>query len=412
MRQFWTLSLAGFAATAITFGPGRMGFGLFLSEFRSTFALTSGMAGMVSSLGFLGFLGGLVTAYLLTARIGPRRPVLTGLGAAAAGMTVIALAGNIVTLAAGVFLAMASAGFSWAPYNNAVHRKIPDSARPLALSMISTGTSLGIVAAGLTALLITLTGLSWRIGWALFATAALGALAVNWLGLRSVAGDPGPSANLPWSVLTGWPVRPLYAVALSFGITTAVYISFAADTMEQAGGAPDIGSHALPAIMFALYGLCGLAGLATGRLKMAVGLPGLLRMLLSVSALSLGLIALAPHLTGGALLAAGLLSAGLQGVYVMMMSAVMAFWSERLFPSLPSLSFTAALLAVAGGSAAGPVLAGLTLDAYGPALAFLSAAGLSLATIAIVRPQRVQERPDQRGAPTRWRVSRPARSEG
>ena len=58
MAPFWKLSVAGFAATAITYGPARMGFGLFLSEFRADFALSTGMAGLISSLGFLGMLLG------------------------------------------------------------------------------------------------------------------------------------------------------------------------------------------------------------------------------------------------------------------------------------------------------------------------------------------------------------------
>jgi len=54
MAPFWKLSVAGFAATAITYGPAKMGFGLLLSEFRADFALSTGMAGLVSHLGFIG----------------------------------------------------------------------------------------------------------------------------------------------------------------------------------------------------------------------------------------------------------------------------------------------------------------------------------------------------------------------
>ncbi len=58
MTPFWKLSAAGFAATAITYGPVRMAFALFLPEFRSVFVLSIQQAGIVSSLGFFGFLSG------------------------------------------------------------------------------------------------------------------------------------------------------------------------------------------------------------------------------------------------------------------------------------------------------------------------------------------------------------------
>ena len=73
MTPFIKLSAAGFAATAITFGPARMGFGLFLAEFKSTFSLSTGMAGVISGIGFFGFFLGLLISYAMTARSGPRR---------------------------------------------------------------------------------------------------------------------------------------------------------------------------------------------------------------------------------------------------------------------------------------------------------------------------------------------------
>lgn len=279
MKPLWKLSAAGFAATAMTFGPARMGFGLFLSEFRSTFSISTGMAGLISSLGFLAFLLGLLAAYALTARRGPRLPVILGLVAAARGMGIVASAPSLPILAVGVFFAMSSAGFSWAPFNNAVHRQVDDELRPGALSMVSTGTSLGVAAAGATALALNLGGISWRIGWAAFAVVSALAALANWAALRDVAGSSGPASNQPWQTLLRAPAIPLYGIALSFGTTTAIYISFAADRIEQAGGVPGLPASASPALLFVSYGV-GLVGLTTGRAKAATGLAGLLRLLL------------------------------------------------------------------------------------------------------------------------------------
>ena len=75
----------------------------------------------------------------------------------------------------------------------------------------------------------------------------------------------------------------------------------------------------------------------------------------------------------------------------MMMSAVLAFWSERLFPTPPSFSFTATLSAVALGSVVGPALAGVLSEDLSPAAMFLSAAALSGAMAIAMRPRLIRE---------------------
>lgn len=389
MTPFWKLSAAGFAATAITYGPARMGFGLFLSEFRSAFSISAAMAGMIAGLGFLGMLIGLVAAYAALARFGPRLPVFVGLCAATVGMALVATAPGLPALAVGVVLAMTSAGFAWSPFNSIVHRELADDARPAALSIVSTGTGLGIAAAGATAIVLGLGDMSWRIAWATFAGAGAAAFLGNLLALRAPEGHAGPSSHQPWGILLHGTAMPLYAIALSFGTTSAIYISFAADRVEQAGGLPLVPAGASSAVMFLCLGAFGLIGLATGRIKHLAGLPGLLRLLMLVSALSLLLVALMPGSWVGVVL-----SASLQGIFIMMTSATLAFWSERLFPQLPARSFTAALVAVAAGSVVGPVAAGFMTDTFGPAPMFLAASAVSAATAFATRSRHIRERPD------------------
>ena len=55
MTHFQSLSAAGFAATAISYGPGRVGFGLFVPAFSGAFSLDGTTIGLISSLGFGGF---------------------------------------------------------------------------------------------------------------------------------------------------------------------------------------------------------------------------------------------------------------------------------------------------------------------------------------------------------------------
>ncbi|MEI4232917.1 MFS transporter [Roseovarius sp. D22-M7] len=389
MASFWKLSAAGFAATAITYGPARMGFGLFLSQFRDDFALSTEVAGLISSLGFFGMLVGLVAAYATLALAGPRPPVLLGLGLATSGTALVSGATTVPVLTLGIVLAMTSAGFAWTPFNSIVSRRLLDETRPSALAIISTGTSLGIAAAGATAIAVSLIGLPWRIAWGAFGVASALALLANVVALREPSGPLGASTpQEPWGTLLHPAAMPLYAIALSFGITTAIYLSFAADRIAQAGGVPGMPAASAPAIMFVCYGIFGLLGLATGRLKGIVGLSALLRLLLLGSALSLSLVALVPTSWPGLVL-----SAGMQGVFVMMMSAILAFWSERLFPQMPARSFTAALIAVAIGSVLGPGIAGTVSDRWGGDVMFLTTAALSLTTLPVILPRFVKERP-------------------
>jgi len=359
------LAAAGFVATAIAFGPARMGFGLFLPDFREDFALSTRLAGLIASGGFLAFLIALPATAWLGSKVGQRVPVVAGALSAAAGFAAVATATDAATLAAGVALAGTSAGFCWAPFNDAAERVVPMSARPGALSAVSTGTTTGVAAAGALALGVGAGILDWRAAWGVFALAALGAA------LAAAAGVPGGRAVRGGGIVLPRLWRgetvPLYAVALLFGATNAVYLSFAGDRVAAEGGLPGLPGEAAPAVIFLSYGIFGLVGLGTGRIEARLGLPALLSAIFAAFAASLALVALMPGSWPGIVA-----SAGLHGAAVMTISAVLSFWSLRLFPGRGSIGFTAALVAAAAGSAAGPVLAGVLVAATGPEAAFLA----------------------------------------
>ncbi|MEO9629752.1 MAG: MFS transporter [Sulfitobacter sp.] len=387
MTYSQSLSAAGFAATAISFGPARMGFGLFVSEFKSVFSMSQSMVGLVSSIGFTGFFVGLLIAQFFLNRRGPEFPVLSGLIAATIGLGIVALAPNTPVLATGVFIAASSAGFAWTPFNDAVHRKVREVDRPTALSKISTGTSLGIAAAGAVALAMVLIGFNWRVCWGIYAGASALALIGNWAVLRQIEKDQQDGPPPPWRELMRREAAPLFAIAFIFGITSAIYISFAADHFSQKG-VPGMPKGATPALVFIAYGVFGLTGILTGRVRDMMGLTWLLRGLLAIAAGSLLLGALLAGSWGGLIT-----SAGLQGVNVMMTSAVLAFWSERLFPSLPSMSFTATVLFMAAGSVFGPGLAGLVSKGFGPDAMLYGTALIPVIAAAALRNSLVSEQP-------------------
>lgn len=361
------LASAGFVATAVAFGPARMGFGLFLPDFREDFALSTTLAGLVASGGFLAFLLALPVTAWLGARVGQRAPVVAGALLATAGFAVVATASSGAALAVGIALAGASAGFCWAPFNNAAERVVPASARPGALSVVSTGTTTGVAASGALALSVSAGVLDWRAVWGVFALAGLVAALAAAVGVPG--GRGGQSENAPTPTFLRRETLPLYGAALLFGATNAVYLSFGADRVAGAGGLPGLPDKAAAAVIFLAYGVCGIVGLAAGRIEARLGLVPLLSAIFAAFAASLALVALAPGSWPGILA-----SAGLHGAAVMTISAVLSFWSLRLFPGSGSLGFTAALIAAAAGSALGPTLGGALVAVTGPEAAFLTLA--------------------------------------
>lgn len=391
------LTAAGFLATAVAFGPARMGFGLFLPAFREEFGLSTAAAGIIASSGFLAFLVALLTSPWIGRRYGERVSVVAGALAATAGFAVVAGAGTPGVLAFGIALSGTSAGLCWAPFNDAAERVVPDDMRATALSVVSTGTSFGVILAAGLAVIVAEGPLGWRVAWIGFAFSGLALAAVARLGLPSGRGpkptrdavgdivqvglpsgltpDPTPAMIAVEASLTKREAIPLYSTAFCFGMTNAIFLSFAADRVVAAGGLSGLPDEAASVMIFLSYGICGVLGLATGRIEARIGLAPLFSGIFAAGALSLALIALAPT-SWSAVIAAS----GLHGVAIMMVSAVFSFWSLRLFPGRGTLGFTATLLSMAAGSVLGPALAGLVAAHQGPVVMFLAAACPPLVT--------------------------------
>lgn len=378
---------AGFIATAISFGPARMGFGLFLPTFRESFALSTTQSGLIASLAFFTFLVALPAAAWLDERVGQRGPIMMGTILATAGFLSVSMASTIGGLATGVAMAGASAGLCWSPFNDAAERTVPGQIRPTALSAVSTGTTVGVAATGAFFLSVSFGAIDWRFAWSVFAMVGILAGVMTWYGVP--AGRRYASSNTSGKqIIFHKSMLPLYGAAICFGVSNAVYISFAADHVVASGGLPGLRDTAAPAVIFIGYGVCGLLGLATGLMEAKIGLFRLLGLIFVAFASSLILVALQPGAWS-----AVLVSAGLHGAAVMMISAVLSFWSLRLFPGQGSLGFTAALIGVAASSVFGPGLAGVLADATTMKTAFLITALIPLSAAILFVGRAVYPRP-------------------
>ena len=373
------LGLAGFSATAVTFGPARNGYGLFLPEIRDEFGLSTQVLGFMASGLYVGYLAALLAVGLLAARTGPRLPVMAGLLSTGVGTALVAISPNPAVLAAGVVLAGTGAGWSWAPYNDAAGRAVPAPSRDRVLSVISTGTTFGIAVTGLAALCAAAYGLPWRAAWFAFAAGSLAVAALN------AALLPRGPANTAEKKTPGWPglrwfwcaaSAPLFGVALSFGVVNAVYWSFAVDLVSgAAGSAPATGP-----LLYVALGVFGFSGLATGDAVARFGLRRTLATTLVSLGVAAGLLGVAPGSFPAVAASAVLFGSG-----VMFMSALLSVWSSDVFRERPSTGFSAALLLFGVGSTAGSAVVGATADRYGLGGIFLLVAALAIST-ALIRP--------------------------
>jgi predicted MFS family arabinose efflux permease len=365
------LAAAGFGAIAVSFGPARAGYGLFLPYFRDEFGFSIQTAGFIASGLQAGYLVALTAVGLLVARTGPRPMVLAGMLAAGLGMALVAAAPAIEWLAAGIVVAGTSAGWSWAPYNDAVQAVVPTRLEGRVLSVISTGTTFGVLGAGLTALAF---GGSWRVSWLAFAVAAAVATLVNGF---VVPTRPQVSSVADETDVTGigYFVRaeavPVFVVALSFGAVSAFYWAFSVDLVSGASRLPfDVGP-----LFYIVVGVVGFAGLLTGDAVARIGLVQTLLVILACLVAACALLGIAPGM-----LAVSGISAALYGVGVMAMSSLLALWSSLVFPEEPSTGFSATLFLFGVGCVAGPAVLGAFGGRFGLATSFLVSAAITALT--------------------------------
>lgn len=368
------LGFAGLVSIAVAYGFARYGYGLFVPVFRDEFSLTTEELGFIASASYVSYLLAMGTAGLTAARVGPMVPVVIGGLCAGIGMVFIALSNSVPVLTIGVLLASTSAGWSWAPFSDAVARMVAREKQSRALSLISSGTTFGLVVAGPVALL---TGASWRAAWVAFAGVALASTVWNlWLlpkgrhrGFADGRARPG------WRWFVNRQSLPLFALAFSYGLIAAFYFTYAVD-LVSANGLP----AAWGPLFWTLVGVAGVSGVFGGDLAARFGLGRVLPLTLIALGASICLLALAP----GSWIVV-VFSAVLFGASYMPVAAFLAIWSQRVFSEQPSAGFSAALLFLATGSVLGPASLGLIAGAYGLGTAFLATAALA-ATSAVLKP--------------------------
>jgi predicted MFS family arabinose efflux permease len=383
-KQTIGVGVGGAAVVGVAFGMARYAYGLTLPDVRSEFGLSELILGLIASGTFAGYLIGLLSVPRLSARRGPRAPTTVGGVCGVVGAATVALAPSPWILAAGAVLSGSAAGWVWAPYSDIVTKVAPRRHQPTLLAVITTGTSLGLVALAALGLLATL--VSWRLTWAGIALAAAVAALVN---LRAVPRVDAPRTDKeaprgsPWRRAM---IPPLTYAVLFFAAIT-IYFTYASEAARSGGLAAAAGP-----LLFALIGVGGLVALRTGRMTRAVGTPAVGVGSACVVSCALALLGL-----GSTSLPLTLLSAVLFGMGFMVGSSLLAIWTAKVVPDRPGDGFTIALVVGAVTSIAAPAAMGALIPVFGlPAMLLLVAAAVAIGAITLVVLPRLSRASAQR----------------
>lgn len=372
---------AGLLALVATYGIGRQAYGLFVPTFREEFGLPVDVLGFYASAAQAGYLVTAVVTGVLTARFGPRVPVVAGCLLLAVGAAVTASAPGLILLAVGVTAAGTSAGGTWGPFSDAVANQVPPAGTRRALALVNAGSPVGLViASGV----VLVAGDRWRAAWCVFAAVGLLAAAAAWRVVSPNTVEPVRDDGRP---RLGWFLNArsarLLIVALGASVTSGAYFAYAPDTAQAAGLASWIGP--------AMWAVLGIAGAGVGVFGGGIANRHGLRAPLAAMLVLLGGSTLVLLVAPGSVVAA-LGSAALFGVGFTTGFAFVAMWSQEVFRDRPTTGFTLTIVSVATGFIVGPTLFGLLATGFDRPVALLIVA-MPAFLAALVPPARGSSAP-------------------
>ncbi|MQS07354.1 MFS transporter [Streptomyces alkaliphilus] len=370
------IGLAGAAVVGVAFGMARYAYGLTLPDIRQELELSEPVLGLIAGATFAGYLAGLLLAGPLAVRRGSRAPTTVGGACGAVGAVIVTVAQLPWLLAVGAVLAGSAGGWVWASYSDIVTRTVSAPQRPGALAIITTGTSGGLVVlAGLAVLAIP--G-SWRMVWAGIALAAVAAAVVNLRLVPRTGPKPRPERRRGTSPLvTTLGIPAAYSVV--YFAAVVIYFTYAADVLTR-----DLPAAAVPAL-YAVIGVTGMVGVATGAVAQRLGSSRVAALCLVTVAAALALLGLA----GDSMIATAV-SAYVFGPGYMIGSAVLAVWTAELVPERAGAAFTGCLIVGAVSSVAAPVVAGAVIPELGLGTLLVLTAAVSLISGVALLPHRAR----------------------
>lgn len=354
---------AGAALIGACYGLARFAYGLFLPEFSKTFAIGSGISGLIGAGSYVGYCLAILASLALTPRLGPRRVAVLAGVLATAGMSIVAVATSAQMLAVGILIAGSSTGIASPPLAAAVDAWVRTDVRDRGQTMINAGTGLGVLVSGPVALVLLD---RWRWAWAGFAIVAA---VVTWWVHRVV----------PPGVVPAGPARPvstgendatqshdvsgssvvqlqlacgtwrLIAGSFAMGLGSIAMWGFGRDLLATEANVGTLGA----AIVWTILGAAGILGALGGDVVRRLGLSTAWVTLMVTMGVATALFALAPTSSAVVFAAAALFGASYIGL-----TGIALLWSAALYPARPSFGVGLSFFTIAAGQAVGSPLLG------------------------------------------------------
>jgi len=369
VRNATRYAVMGATLIAMSYGLARFAFGLYVPAIRVDLELSPEIIGRIGAMPYVSFCIASVFAAGVVDRLGARGAALTACLSGVLGLAVMSEAHNAWMLAAGVFACGICTGLMMPALAGGMQVAVRPSVHGRVGAVMNAGTSLGVVIAVPTALLLAS---QWRDSYLGFAVVALFCALLAWCFLPSSAGVERAQAS-SGSISSGRKaLRRLALFAFGMGLTSSAFWVFAPDLIETVGGLPSSAS----AWLWLALGLAGLAGGAASDLADRMGIA--LTQGLALAAMCASLLAIA--LWPGSIVIA-LASAAVFGTVYMMLTGIHLVTGVRLLRHHPSLGPVIPFLAIALGQATGSPLVGAleTRLGYVDAFSVIAAVGITLA---------------------------------
>ncbi|MGW7890099.1 MFS transporter [Staphylococcus xylosus] len=347
--KFSKLVLPGIAMIATTYGLGRFSFGLFLPEISTDLRLTASQAGMISSLFYLAYCFTIIYSTLKTDKVGPKRMIIFAGLSVLIGLILIGVSSDAIILSLGVILAGASTGLVSPPYGYTISLWIKLQDQGKANTWINSGTSLGLVFTGITAMFIFL---DWRDTYLIYAFISLMVLAWNYIII--------PSLQQNIKIDTGsLNIRDISAskrivmASTILGVSTAPFWTFSKSFVQLTGHYSDIALS----IFWILIGIFGVIGGISGAIIDKKSLHFAFNIGVIALACATILLAFTPNIW-----LLPFISSSLFGMSYIFLTGVLLVWGIKLFVKNASLGIGIPFLLLAVGQVIGSSFAGVFID--------------------------------------------------
>ncbi|RIO84752.1 MFS transporter [Staphylococcus gallinarum] len=381
--RFSKLVLPGIAMIATTYGLARFSFGLFLPNISHDLNLSASQAGIISSLFYLSYCFTIVFSTLRTDKIGPKNMILFAGLSALIGLLLIAVSQGSILLAIAVIFAGGSTGLVSPPYGFTISLWIKWSDQGKANTWINSGTSLGLMFTGITAMIAFL---DWRMTYFVYSAIALIVIVWNFIAI--------PSLDRNLKIETGTlnirdinSSKKIMLASIIIGFSTAPFWTFSKSFVESTGKYSNIEQS----IFWILIGLFGVIGGMSGHiidkysLHVAYNIGVILVSFASILLAFIRYIWVLPFATSS-----------IFGMSYIFITGVLLVWGVKIFVKNASLGIGIPFLMLALGQVIGSMMSGSLIDSLNYSATFIIYGLVGLLALILyptieVKPSKVNE---------------------